>query len=242
MGLLIKAKYVTLSKTPEITYLYTSGNNAARTMHRVLSFDNVEVPASRKIFLDKAAGKFYYLHSNSFVYEYKVSWNNLEWYQQITMFGTTYQVSASTKTIFEWNSSKYTPPKALTESKIKILKVGANYRLANDTRVKIVAFVTAEDGFCTEGTFIGVYQAKDSLGTIRFSIDGQLLSHGGDKNYFLESEWKEEILWSIVYRDQTGVRRVITELDSENTITEEGITKSIKANGGTVIKIVNTKI
>jgi hypothetical protein len=235
MSSFVIANYVVIKKEPEEISRYHSGTGtgAKTELHQVLAINDASILESRKVYLDKSSGRYIYI-CNGFSYEYKINWRKMNSYQLITIEGTTYEVTATTKTIFEWQSE-------LTAMDVK-LKVGKYYKLVNGTRIKIIDFAKAEDGICNEDTFIGIYAGSAGTTAIRFSTDGQLLSHCGAKDYCLIGEWTEETVWTIVYRDSSGQRQTKVKIDSNNTLTEKTFTEMIKKEGGVVEKAIATKI
>ena len=151
-----------------------------QTSRRVISINGVKVPTNRKIFIG-GDNRFWY-QSTGMVSACKYHITSMG-YQAITLNGNRYEAYPKRIEIEIVNSVQDSTLR-LEENKV--------YRLNNGTKIQIVAKVAAGD-FASVSTWVAVYKN----GTARYAIDGKLLSHGGDSNWAIASEWKNVDLWTV---------------------------------------------
>lgn len=154
---------------------------------QVTHFNDTKVQDNRLIYLDNKR-YFWYNTGDDRVYRYHIKNDNC---QVITVAGTAF--------VAYKNDLKDENVTALDVDGSCDLKVGGIYRLRNGVKMQLVSCL-AEGEFASEATFVGVY--KD--GTIRFSARRKLLSHGGDQNWAIVSEWKEVDLWQVTSLNGNG--------------------------------------
>lgn len=154
-----------------------------QTSRRVISINGVKVPENRKIFIDSDNRFWYQSHGMTSACKYHVTSMG---YQAITLNGNRYEAYPKrvvVETVFSYDTNK---------ASAIAMKEGGVYRLKNGTKIQIVAKMSAGD-FASEPTLVAVYKN----GTARYSLDGRLLSHGGDSNWTIVSEWKNIDLWTV---------------------------------------------
>lgn len=148
---------------------------------------------SRRIFIDEK-NQFWYL-TGGHVYPEKYAYTqfNGSHYQAITISGSKLIFQANSKFELIETSSGKPDERPLPFA----LNAGYVYRLNNGFKMKIVALETDMD-FVSEPTYIGVYRQNGTDSAIRFNAKGKVISHGGNIEYDIESEWALKDLWLVV--------------------------------------------
>ncbi len=148
---------------------------------------------NRRIFIDEK-NQFWYL-AGGHVYPEKYAYTqyNGSHYQAITISGSRLIFQANSKLELIETSSGKPDVRSLPFA----LNVGYVYRLNNSFKMKIVALETDMD-FVSGPTYIGVYRQNGTDSAIRFNVNGKVISHGGNIEYDIESEWTLKDLWVVV--------------------------------------------
>lgn len=168
--------------------------------YRVTKLGNIQVPPDRKIFLDKT-NRFWYQTRISF-FRYSTDFQGR---QTFTVSGYKFVFTQNTFDIFEDKS----PAGAKPLNAVIDINVGKSFRLKNGIKTNIVAFVKAGD-CASQDTYIGVYRD----GTIRFDVNGKLLSHAEKEDWSIDGEFTDKKIWVVVRKVNNDLKSEVFE--SEN--------------------------
>lgn len=172
----------------------------------VISIDGHQnYSASRKIYIDEKYKKLYYkFHADDQAYQYEL----MGGIQKLVINGHKLNVNIVQIEIQILGENQQ------SQSSQIIPEVGKQYRLRNEAIVKIVAFEN-DKNFVSEPTYIGVCLFGENDGTIRYSREGKLLSHGKVTNFEIVSEYTENKIW-LVIKDDEFTCKVLSYYVKEN--------------------------
>jgi hypothetical protein len=153
----------------------------AKRLKRVLSISKTQIPEKREIFIDDKNQLYFRKPGKITSFAVNSYYTNSKGFYKIGIEGK--------ELVFDKNCIVIEQAPVFFH-----LEKGKYYRLKNGVKVKIVHFEEKGE-FASEDFWIGSY----SNGTIRFDKKGQLLSHGREFQWLIESELKNVDLWVIVY-------------------------------------------
>jgi len=172
-------------------YAYTGYKHVC---YRIVGIDGRAVADDRFIYLDNSKYCWYAKDSSHDPVRYHV---NRSGYQHVTLNGVIFRINTGVK--FEVRRNIAAIYKRAVTQYRGAMVLDKVYRLKNGAKMQLVAKVVAGD-FSSETIYIGAYKN----GTVRYSADCKLLSHGGKDEWSIECEWKNVELWVITYSEMDG--------------------------------------
>jgi hypothetical protein len=212
----------TIIKSIHVRELSSEESKNFKNVKRVIKINNQ--PIFKDLFIDHVDRLCY--ESGNTLFRYKISRFNS---QTIVIDRVSYELWPNS---FGINTEVTKAPIETPKVFLDEVTHGSLYRLVNDVKVYIVDEINDKEFFEVR-TFIGIYKG----GTIRLNKHGKVLSHGGDKNWNVKEEWKENFIWIVTVKDGTVINSLhhFKEQDADQYI------NSIKSSK-TLIFLAKTKV